>query len=116
MIDLLWKLMAVWSIYETGRAIIVYLLREEVRRIANTKSTCRRCQWRLFCTRAAYYLFTHTKPIKNVRARITVVLLPLVAGNGDALWLLLQKLLEERKAINVRRKEKSSVPGLRNGK
>ena len=112
MLDILWKISAYWTLYEACRYVIVFVLREEVRRIANTKTTCRRCQWRLFCARTGYFVFSRTRSYSQ-RIGISAMVLGVLAGNGDTAWFVLQKLLEERKALNVRRKEKSAVPGPR---
>ena len=109
MIDFLWKLGVYWTLYETFRYIAVYFIREEIRRIANTKSSCRRCQWRLFCTRSALYLRTRFAS-SNQKLGLTLIILGIALGNGDALWILLRKLLEERKQLNGRTK-KNSLPG-----
>lgn len=115
MIDFLWKLSIYWTLYETFRAIAVYLVRAEIGRVANTRSKCSRCQWRIFCTRTTLRLST----LHFLRkARVSIILFGIAIGNADTIWLVLQKLLEERKALNVRRKEKSSMPrsGLPHGK
>ena len=112
MLDFLWKIVSIWSLYETARFILIHCIREEIRRIANTRSTCPRCRWRLFCTRTALYLRSRigvNSPTRQ-RAGIAVLLTGLICGNGDALWIVLRKLLEERKTING----KKIVPGLRN--
>jgi hypothetical protein len=109
MIDFLWKLVAYWSLYETARYVTVLIIRSEIGRIANTKSDCPRCKWRLFCVRAS--LFLRSRFAKNNQMISTTILLTGISlGNLDSIWIMLQKLLQERKALNDRRKEKGVVP------
>lgn len=106
MIDFFWKLVAYWTLYETLRFIIIYLVREEIGKIAGIKIRCHRCQWRIFCAKASVYLWTRVPKSVQRREKIGVyiLLLGMFIGNGDAIWIILRKLVEERKAINVRQK------------
>jgi len=103
----------VWVSYETCRSVVVALIRREIAHVVGDKITCRRCRWRLFCTRTAFWLHPHLTrfglPIK-IRILGTIV----AVGNFDSIGLVLQKLLEERKKVILdRRKEKKAMPGPR---
>lgn len=104
----------VWVTYETCRSIAVALIRYEIRHIVGEKITCRRCRWRLFCTRTAIFLHPHLTRF-GIPIKIKVLGGIIALGQWDSLLLVLQKLLEERKAVILaRRKEKANVsrPGL----
>lgn len=105
-----------WVLYESCRSIAMYFIRQEIARIAGTASTCRKCRWRLFCTRTALLLRSHFTA-SNARRGIIFILAGLAFGNADQLWMVLQTLLKERIA-NARRKKETNVPGpgLRHGK
>jgi len=107
-----WTLLEWMAAYEFARSIFMFGIRSEIARIANTRSTCPRCRWRLFCARSAAFLFTRT-PKSLARFAPYILGVGLGIGNMDALWLVLQKLLAERKAVirNDGRKEKTAVPG-----
>jgi hypothetical protein len=106
MIAFIWKMVSIWSLYETARYVIILLVRGEIALYANTRSNCRRCQFRIFCARLALNVQSRigTDSPRKVRIGIAVIGIAAVLGNLDIVSLVLRKLLEQRRKINVRQK------------
>ena len=113
-----WHILKLWGAYESARAIVGYIVRAQVTEIVGSKIACKRCRFRLLSVKTAIFLRSRFR-LTNQRAVACLFAGAFAIGNLDSLWLVLQKLFEERKAvIRGRRKKETVVPGagLRNGK
>jgi hypothetical protein len=98
----------VWVTYETCRSVVVALIRREIAHVAGSKITCRRCRWRLFCTRTAFWMHPHLTRF-GLPIKIKAIGFIIALGNWDSIKLVLQKLLEERKAVILARRHKKET-------
>lgn len=103
------KVVSLWGLYETARQIFVYMVREQIRILSGSSSNCRRCQWRLFCTRLALRIFLKYGVTSKVW--LCIVGGTLGIGNFDAVILSVKKLVDERRKQRVR--QKTDMPGPR---
>ena len=102
------EVISVWAAYETARFVASLVLRDQIARFANTNSTCRRCRFRLFSVKAGYFLQSKLKRL-GPRAQLTILFLSLALGNGDAVFYLVQRLVDQKRRQHAQRPQENNV-------